>query len=163
MSDENLLIGNEAWQKPLGLSKQVLDRSSTLLSEQYLCRMINQYADLVARQLRDFRQSAAVRHVLENPGSMKKQYDMLFSACRARYLQETFMCLSNIAGAAAMGMFSEALSGKEWQPGIAINGDPEFVSLISSEVVHMLTLLGVDPEKLKPQEPEAPASPIILE
>lgn len=151
---EDLLI--KAKPEFINLALEALKACPKLLSEKGLCEQVNLYADAVATQLKDFKQSAAVRQCMENPDSNPVEYQCLLNALKMKYLGDVFMDLHRQCAASAMGLFNAALSRVPFTPAFGCP-DNEYGAYMYDQIAGMFEGMGiVKPGELKKQHIDAP-------
>lgn len=138
MSDEILLKTKPA--NNLGLI--ILDNLPGLLEEKAMMTELNGIANAVARQAKDFKSSAKIREILENPDKMEEKFNCLKRALRFKAMARAFMVMFEQTEMTATGLFNEAIEGFKYNPQFALP-DNEFGKLLIKQLVDLYTELGV--------------------
>lgn len=138
MSDDLLLKTKPA--NNLGLI--ILDNLPHLLDEKQMMIELNGIANAVARQARDFKSSAKIREIIENPDKMEEKFNCLKRALRFKAMARAFMVLYEQTEMTATGLFNEAIEGFKYNPQFALP-DNEFGRYLIKQLTELFTELEV--------------------
>lgn len=108
-------------------------------SEAGLLRYLHNYADSVAKQAKDFKHSAAIREIIENPDKDAKAYTTLLNAARFHILANALQDIGNHILTGANGLLLAAMKKiPSYEPMIYVNDNPygQFV-MDSLEDLHL--------------------------
>ena len=138
MSDEIMLK-----TKPVNnLGLIILDNLPHLLEDKSMMVELNGIANAVARQAKDFKSSAKIREIIENPDKMEEKFNCLKRALRFKAMSRAFMVLFEQTEMTATGLFNEAIEGFKYNPQFALP-DNEFGKFLIKQLVELFTELEV--------------------